>query len=103
MEDTSTAAEASASWRDRGFSFAVRLAAIALILLSPAILIALGWFLEEFEETAGAAAVSHRVHEVSFGVLFALMLVGVLAQLRNPRGNGANVNVVGSNPITRFR
>ena len=77
----------AADWRATAVRVAVRVNVAVLVLVSPLILLALGWFLEEYEEGEGAAVVSHRVHEVSFGVLFALMLVGALSQLREPRKN----------------
>lgn len=62
----------------------------SLYFLSPAILIVLGWFQEPFSELGNAETVSHRVHEVLFGALFASALIGAASQaLRNPRRAGA--------------
>jgi hypothetical protein len=48
-------------------------------LLTPLPYLVLGWFVE-----LGPNEVSHRVHEISFGALFVLPLVGLVAQLRRP-------------------
>jgi len=47
-------------------------------------LVVLGWFQEPFSELGGAESVSHRVHEVLFGVIFAQAMVGAVSQLRRP-------------------
>jgi len=47
-------------------------------LFSPFNSLFLGWFVD-FED-----AISHRVHEITFGSLFAIVLVGVGTQLRSP-------------------
>ena len=49
-----------------------------LYLFSPFSSLFLGWFVD-FEDN-----ISHRVHEVTFGMLFAMMLAGVAVQLRKP-------------------
>jgi hypothetical protein len=66
--------------------FRAAIAALVLVLLtrSPVLLVALGWFLGPYEEVAGAGVLSHRVHEISFGILFSWALVGALTQWRKP-------------------
>lgn len=49
---------------------------IFLYLFSPFTSVFLGWFVE-FEDN-----ISHKVHEVTFGLLFSFIFVGVVAQLR---------------------
>jgi hypothetical protein len=67
-------------------------ALIALLyFFSPFILVVLGWFQEPFSDLGGAESVSHRVHEVLFGVLFAQAMVGAVSQLRNPIGRRAGM------------
>jgi hypothetical protein len=64
---------------------AQRIAFVAVVVLfsfmqfflSPLPYAVLGWFLEP-------GLVSHRIHETSFGSIFALSLVGAIAQLRAP-------------------
>jgi hypothetical protein len=60
-----------------------------LLLFSPALLVLLGWFTEGYAETASSVDVSHRVHEVAFGVLFTIAAIGAGSQLRNPGRNTA--------------
>jgi hypothetical protein len=69
----------SAAGRIRRVAFFVVVGLFALMctLLGPVPYAVLGWFLEP-------GVVSHRVHETSFGLIFALSLVGALAQLRKP-------------------
>lgn len=59
--------------------------ALFLYLFSPFNSLFLGWFVD-FED-----AISHRVHEITFGVIFGLVLVGVLAQTRAPERNVAGI------------
>ena len=73
------------------FRVSIIITLAVLVLFSPLILLGLGWFLEAYEEVEGAAPVSHRVHEVSFGILFALALVGALTQRRAPTKNVAGM------------
>ncbi len=49
---------------------------VFLYLFSPFTQVFLGWFVD-FEDN-----IDHHVHEVAFGALFAIIFVGVLAQLR---------------------
>ena len=46
-----------------------------------------GWFLEPYAESTGAGELSHRVHEVTFGALFTIALIGAGLQLRRPKEN----------------
>lgn len=57
-----------------------------LFLSSPFALLWLGWFLDP-----GSDQISHRVHEVAFGSLFAVVFVGIVAQLRHPDRNIAGM------------
>ena len=67
-------------------------ALIALLyFFSPFILVVLGWFQEPFSDLGGAESVSHRVHEVLFGVLFAQAMAGAVSQLRKPIGARAGM------------
>lgn len=71
---------ASVSRRRRiAFTVVVAVFAVVTALLTPLPFLVLGWFLE-----VKPGAVSHKVHEISFGALFALILVGLLSQLRRP-------------------
>lgn len=60
-----------------------------LVLFSPALLVLLGWFTEGYRETPSSFDVSHRLHEVAFGVLFTVAAVGAASQLRRPGRNTA--------------
>lgn len=60
-----------------------------LLLFSPALLVLLGWFTEGYAETPTSVDVSHRLHEVAFGVLFTIAAVGAGSQLRHPGRNTA--------------
>lgn len=60
-----------------------------LLLFSPALLVLLGWFTEGYAETPSSVDVSHRLHEVAFGVLFTIAAVGAGSQLRHPGRNTA--------------
>jgi hypothetical protein len=64
---------------------------VVLLLLSPANLLILGWLTEAYRETEASSDVSHRLHEVVFGVLFSLALVGAIAQLLSPKRNRAGL------------
>ncbi|MFQ5968585.1 MAG: hypothetical protein ACE5MI_13410 [Acidimicrobiia bacterium] len=75
----------------QGFQVAIWVTVAVIVVFSPLLLIGLGWFLETYEEVEGAAPVSHRVHEISFGILFALALVGALTQRREPGQNIAGM------------
>ena len=58
---------------------------VFLYLFSPFTQVFLGWFVD-FEDN-----ISHRVHEVTFGALFAMIFVGVLVQLRSTTRNFAGL------------
>jgi hypothetical protein len=77
----------------RSYAFRVSLWALIAVLyfFSPFVLVVLGWFQEPFSELGGAESVSHRVHEVLFGVIFAQAMVGAVSQLRNPIGHRAGM------------
>lgn len=60
-----------------------------LVLFSPALLVLLGWFTEGYRETPSSVPVSHRLHEVAFGVLFTIAAIGAGSQLRHPGRNTA--------------
>ncbi len=64
---------------------------VVLVLLSPANLVVLGWLTEAYRDTEAASDVSHRLHEVVFGILFSLALVGAVTQLLNPKRNRAGL------------
>ncbi len=53
--------------------------ALLLFFMTPLPFLVLGWFLE-----TEPGDVSHKVHEISFGALFALSLVGDISQFRSP-------------------
>jgi hypothetical protein len=80
-----------ADWQ--AYAFRVSLWALigVLYFFSPFVLVVLGWFQEPFSELGGAESVSHRVHEVLFGVIFAQAMVGAVSQLRNPIGRRAGM------------
>lgn len=76
-----TAAEppgASSDLRRTAFNAATVGFLIFLFLFSPFTLAFVGWFVD-YEDN-----ISHKVHEVTFGVLFAMIFVGVLLQVRDP-------------------
>jgi hypothetical protein len=69
--------------RRRRIAFTVVVAVFAVVtaLLTPLPFLVLGWFLE-----VKPGAVSHKVHEISFGALFALILVGPIGAASPSRG-----------------
>lgn len=74
--------------RDLRLSAMVATAAAFLVFLylfSPFTQVLLGWFVD-FEDNR-----SHRVHEVAFGALFAIIFIGVLVQLRPSTRNFAGL------------
>lgn len=89
--DTGILEERFTGRRKTAFNAAISVAVIVLLARSPVFLVVLGWFLGPYEETSGAGELSHRVHEVSFGVLFAWALIGALAQWRQPGRNVAGM------------
>ncbi len=72
--------------RDRVFAGVAIATLVLLFLSSPLALLWLGWFLDE-----GSDQISHRVHEITFGALFAVVFVGVVSQLRHPERNVAGM------------
>jgi len=58
---------------------------VFLYLFSPATSLLLGWFVD-FDDN-----ISHRVHEVTFGLMFTMILVGVAAQIRSPQRHIAGI------------
>lgn len=64
---------------------------MVLVLLSPANLLVLGWLTEAYRDTEAASDVSHRLHEIVFGILFTLALVGAITQLLSPKRNRAGL------------
>lgn len=62
-----------------------------LFLFSPVNLIFLGWFTEAYQDTSAASEVSHRLHEVVFGVFFTLALVGAISQIAGAKRNLAGL------------
>lgn len=78
-------------WRSWAFRVSLWALIAVLYFFSPFVLVVLGWFQEPFSELGGAETVSHRVHEVLFGVIFAQAMVGAVSQLRNPIGRRAGM------------
>lgn len=72
--------ETNTTWsRGRKIAFTVLAAGYGLLLVSPLSVLpyaVLGWLLT-------GTGTSHRVHEVSFGVVFLISLIGLLAQVRS--------------------
>ena len=85
MTQLLTAETDSLSPRQPGtrFSALVALFLLYIYLFSPLNLVVLGWFVD-FND-----GISHGVHEVSFGMLFAWVFVGLAVQLRSPGRNVA--------------
>jgi hypothetical protein len=84
VESTTTddATAVSAQWdRDKrrrlAFGIVVVLFLLMHVVLSPLPYAVLGWFLE-------TGAISHRVHEICFGLVFVVTAVALVAQLRRP-------------------
>jgi hypothetical protein len=76
--EQSDSIEARPAGRVRRIAFyvAVVLFALMIVFMSPLPYAVLGWFLEE--------GLSHRIHETSFGMIFALSMAGLLPQLGKP-------------------
>ena len=64
---------------------------VVLLLFSPAAFMVLGWFTDAYRDTAAASEVSHRLHEIVFGIFFSLALVGAVTQLLSPKRNLAGL------------
>lgn len=85
-------AEVSArSNREQYFRASVWAMIIVLVVRSPAPYLVLGWVTEAYQETGASSEVSHRLHEVVFGILFSLALVGAVTQLLGPKRNLAGL------------
>lgn len=69
------------SLREAGFRISAWAMVSILVLLSPANLVILGWFTEAYQDTSASSEVSHRLHEVVFGIFFTIALVGAIAQI----------------------
>lgn len=70
--------------RRAAFYLSLVLFTLLLVFMSPLPMLVLGWFLQP-----EAGEVSHKVHEISFGGLFALSLIAALAQFRRPANKPA--------------
>ena len=79
-----TRPESAPQWRPLAFQISLWALIAVLYFFSPFVLVVLGWFQEPFSELGGSESVSHRVHEVLFGVIFAQAMVGAISQLRHP-------------------
>ena len=79
-----TRPESAPGWRSLAFRISLWGLIAVLYFFSPFVLVVLGWFQEPFSELGGSESVSHRVHEVLFGVIFAQAMVGAISQLRHP-------------------
>jgi hypothetical protein len=77
--------------RARWYRVSISAMALVLAMFSPAAFVFLGWFTDAYQDTAAASEVSHRLHEVAFGILFTIALVGALSQWRSPRENLAGL------------
>ncbi len=66
---------------DTWFRISIWTLVAVLFLFSPVNLVVLGWFTEAYQDTSAASEVSHRLHEVIFGVFFTLALVGAISQI----------------------
>lgn len=74
-----------------GFRLSTWAMIIILLLLSPAQLVFLGWVTDAYRDTTASSEVSHRLHEVVFGVFFSLALVGAISQIATKRRNLAGM------------
>jgi peptidoglycan/LPS O-acetylase OafA/YrhL len=77
--------------RDRWYRLSIGAMALVLAMFSPAAFVVLGWFTEAYQDTQAASEVSHRFHEVVFGILFTIALIGALSQWRRPGSNRAGL------------
>ncbi len=77
--------------RDLGFRISIWTMIVVLIVRSPANLLILGWFTETYRDTGDASEVSHRLHEVAFGIFFSLALVGAIVQIASVKRNLAGL------------
>ena len=89
--DLAATARVGRTPRDRWYRTAIGVMTMVLALFSPAAFVVLGWFTEAYQDTSASSEVSHRLHEVVFGILFSIALVGAASQWRNPRQNLAGL------------
>lgn len=83
MTRTTQAGDTTSPDGSRSFQAAVWVTIIVLALFSPAGFVFLGWFTDAFQENTTASEVSHRLHEVVFGIMFTVALVGAVSQVRS--------------------
>lgn len=83
--------ELTSGYRYQFFRASVWVAIAVLVLLSPAAFVLLGWATDPYSDAEVASEVSHRLHEVVFGALFSLALVGAVTQLFGARRNRAGL------------
>lgn len=76
---------------DLPFRISVWAMIFVLLVRSPANLVVLGWFTETYRDTSASSEVSHRLHEVAFGLFFSIALVGAISLLLRPRRNPAGL------------
>lgn len=86
-----TRGDAAPGWRPLAFRVSLWALIAVLYFFTPLVLVFLGWFQEPFSELGGSESVSHRVHEVLFGAIFAQAMVGAISQLRDPIGQRAGM------------
>jgi peptidoglycan/LPS O-acetylase OafA/YrhL len=77
--------------KEQYFRVAVWTMVIVLLVFSPAAFVLFGWFTDAYQDTTQSSEVSHRLHEVVFGVFFTLALVGAITQLLSPKRNLAGL------------
>ena len=88
--------------RESYFRASVWTMVVVLLFLSPTFLVVFGWFLNGYQEATDAAAVSHRLHEVVFGMFFALALVGAISLLLRPDRSTAGLFQMAITLLTLF-
>ncbi len=88
--------------RESYFRASVWTMLVVLLFLSPTFLVVFGWFLNGYQEATDAAAVSHRLHEVVFGMFFALALVGAISLLLRPERSTAGLFQMAITLLTLF-
>lgn len=83
--ETSPESTAASTRRGQVFTLLLWVLVATLYFASPFLLVVLGWFQEPFSDLGGGDRVSHRVHEILFGVTFAQVMAGAISQLLRPR------------------
>ncbi|MEX2625213.1 MAG: hypothetical protein WD651_15965 [Acidimicrobiia bacterium] len=83
--ETSLGSTAGSNRRGQVFTLLLWGLVATLYFTSPFLLVVLGWFQEPFSDLGGGDRVSHRVHEILFGVTFAQVMAGAISQLLRPR------------------